>query len=122
MRHTFCDLSKKTRNQLLEDMLPRESDLLIHLRPGDVLNTYIKLNQTNDAFEYGVLFVPSLIQNMRYRAGNLGWWHYIKSKCYYKNMLSQLKVTTVKTDKDVTLTYITNTTTTTTTTATARVA
>ena len=90
VRHAFCALLKNPRNQLQEDTLHHDGDLLIHLRLGDVLNTYINSTEINDTFEYGVSIVPSQIKNMRYRAGNLGWWNYIKFKYYDKNMLSQL--------------------------------
>lgn len=109
VRDAFCDLLEKPRNQLPDDMLPRDGDLVIHLRLGDVVNQFKNSTEINDAFEYGVSIVPSQIRNML-NPNSLGWWHYIKSKCYYKNMLSQLEAATAKTNKDVSLSSITNTT------------
>ena len=59
MRHAFYDLLEKPQNQLPVDMLPRDDDLFIHLRPEDALNMYINSTEINNAFEYGASIVAS---------------------------------------------------------------
>eukprot|EP00588_Corethron_pennatum_P014894 CAMPEP_0194278110 /NCGR_PEP_ID=MMETSP0169-20130528/10243_1 /TAXON_ID=218684 /ORGANISM="Corethron pennatum, Strain L29A3" /LENGTH=483 /DNA_ID=CAMNT_0039022231 /DNA_START=125 /DNA_END=1576 /DNA_ORIENTATION=+ len=109
VRHIFCDLLENRRHQHQDDTLPRDGDLVIHLRLGDVLNN-MNSDEINDVFEYGVSIVPSQIRNMIYHRGHsLGWWHYIKSKCYYRNMLFQLEAATAKSHKNVSLPSTTNT-------------
>eukprot|EP00578_Thalassiosira_sp_NH16_P001091 CAMPEP_0181139058 /NCGR_PEP_ID=MMETSP1071-20121207/34584_1 /TAXON_ID=35127 /ORGANISM="Thalassiosira sp., Strain NH16" /LENGTH=407 /DNA_ID=CAMNT_0023225949 /DNA_START=350 /DNA_END=1570 /DNA_ORIENTATION=+ len=87
----LCDMITKRGESLLPDALPRDTDLVIHLRLGDVLDNMIKdEEEVEDVFEYGVSIVPSQIRNMIQESDCLGWWHYVKSKCFYENVLSEL--------------------------------
>lgn len=94
-RDVFCECVKKRGlKRFRNDMLPQNGDLIIHLRLGDVLSDdVVHYDEIDDAFEYGVSIVPSQIRNMIHGNGTLGWWHYLKSKCYYENMLSELDAT-----------------------------
>ena len=88
----FCNIVRQRRN-------PRKSsnsrDFVVHLRLGDVLDNNIQPDEIEDVFHYGVSIVPLQIRNMINRNNTLGWWHYVKSKCYYSTVLAQLPPNTI---------------------------
>merc|ERR1712238_365852 len=74
---------------------PNSSDFVVHLRLGDVLDNDIQPDEIEDVFHYGVSIIPLQIRNMINRQNSPGWWHYVKSKCYYSAVLAQLPPNTI---------------------------
>lgn len=94
LRAAICDIVKKRGKEQQQSEssppLPQPGDLVLHLRLGDTLDEMMLLEEAEDAFEYGVSIIPSQIRNMVH-GGQKGWWHYVKSKCYYENALKKFQ-------------------------------
>ena len=88
----FCNIVRQRRNP---QKSPDSGDFVVHLRLGDVLDNNIQPDEIEDVFHYGVSIVPLQIRNMINRNNTLGWWHYVKSKCYYSAVLAQLPPNTI---------------------------
>ena len=92
-KNVFCNVvkrrDKKIATSLTQVMLP--GDVVLHLRLGDTLDTSMLLEEVKDAFEYGVSIVPSQIRRMIDKHNTLGWWTYVKSKCYYENAIKKIE-------------------------------
>ena len=68
----------EVEDALPPEALPRNTDLVIHLRLGDVLDEHVEAWEVEDVFNYGVSIVPSQIRNMiGVESPLLGWWHYV---------------------------------------------
>ena len=50
----------------------------------------MRFDEVGDAFEYGVSIVPPQIRRMVDKHNILGWWNYVKSKCYYENAIERI--------------------------------
>ena len=99
----FCDIVQKrggrrddkklsSSSSSLSSWLPKPSDIVIHLRLGDILDEMMLLEEAEDAFKYGISIVPSQIRRMNNRRYNTnGWWLYVKSKCFYENVLRKIE-------------------------------
>jgi len=91
----FCDLVKKRGETTFRpEQLPQPGDLVMHLRLGDVLDQQMQLDEVQDVFNYGISIVPSQIRRMVNSQTTLGWWHYLKGKCYYEKVLEAINNST----------------------------
>ena len=93
-KNLFCDIVHRRGREMKKDQLqwPQSGDLVIHLRMGDTLDGMMLLEEVEDAFEYGVSIIPSQIRFMSNPQYNTnGWWKYVKSKCYYENVLKKIR-------------------------------
>jgi len=91
-RDVFCNIVRQRGNP---QNSPNSSDFVVHLRLGDVLDNDIQPDEIEDVFHYGVSIIPLQIRNMINRQNSFGWWHYVKSKCYYSAVLAQLPPNTI---------------------------
>ncbi|KAL3937951.1 MAG: hypothetical protein SGARI_001932 [Bacillariaceae sp.] len=99
-KEVFCDIIKRRGDSIRRSLsrsntsplLPLPEDLVLHLRLGDTLDEMMLLDEVEDAFEYGFAIIPSQIRQMNNpRFRSVGWWHYVKSKCYYENVLKKME-------------------------------
>jgi len=103
-KELFCDIVKKrggrkddkmlssSSSSSLSSWLPKPGDLVIHLRLGDVLDEMMLLEEVEDAFKYGVSIVPDQIRRMNNpKYNSVGWWFFVKSKCFYDNVLQKIE-------------------------------
>lgn len=66
---------------------PLPADVVVHLRLGDTHGKF-QAGELNDIWDHGVSLIPLEIRNMiGIRRRELGWWHYIKTKCDYEDIL-----------------------------------
>ena len=56
----------------------------------DVFEKNILLEELPDVFEHGVSIVPSQIRDMVNKRNTGGWWHYVKSKCFFEYAVKEL--------------------------------
>ena len=85
----FCNVVKRRGKSLTQ--VTRAGDVVLHLRLGDTLDTAMQSEEVKDAFEYGVSIVPSQIRRMINKHNSLGWWNYVKSKCFYENAIQKIE-------------------------------
>ena len=92
-KDVFCDVVKRRGETDPTSLIQktRPGDVVLHLRLGDTLDTSMLLEEVKDAFEYGVSIVPSQIRRMIDKHNSLGWWNYVKSKCYYENAIQKIE-------------------------------
>jgi hypothetical protein len=77
------------------DSVPGPGEFVVHLRMGDVLE-HVLPSEIDDLWDHGLSLIPLEIRNMINRHNSLGWWHYVKSKCYFKALLPLIPVTTAR--------------------------
>ena len=89
-KELFCDIVKRRQKKAIEAGSidpPLPADVVVHLRLGDTHGKF-QAGELNDIWDHGVSLIPLEIRNMiGIRRRELGWWHYIKTKCDYEDIL-----------------------------------
>jgi len=90
----FCQIVHKRGANNSSAELPEKNLLVVHLRIGDSLQS-IRLDEIYDVWNYGVSIIALQIRNMVHK-NQLGWWHYLQSKCYYSAVLKMIPASVKK--------------------------
>jgi len=89
-KQAFCSVVKRRAQKQKQSLLPQANDIVLHLRLGDTIDDNMLYEEVEDVFRYGISIVPNQIRNM-FKKGGLGWWHYVKSKCYYEHAIQKIE-------------------------------